>query len=557
MSTAGALITPDAKRSSKPGQEAEFVDFAWRALTLLHLFRLLLGAVLLSVFFLVAEPRLIGSHDPSLAWAAIAAMLGSSCVLLLLTQRRLFGVRLQTYVQFAVDLIALIALMHASGGVSSGFGGLLVVSVGGAALLVPQDRAFFLAAVTALALLLEQMLAQWQGMTGVEQFAPAGILGAVIFVITGVVQLLRRRVVETEALAMQRGVDLQNLVELNEYIIQHLRESIVVVDAGDRIRLINESAVKHLGTNAQAADKPMRSVSPTLTDRLIRWRAMQDETATDRAFASADGSTNVQPHFAPLGANRGEGVVIFLEDVSLIAEKVQQSKLAALGRLSASIAHEIRNPLGALSHAGQLLAESSAMGPDEHRLTDIIRVNSKRVSQIVDSVLALSKRDTTRPEHLRLRAWSEAFADEFVRTQELYEGAIAVSGDAADVEAQMDPTHLHQVLWNLCDNAVKYASVAAGAISVELTPGTQETSGRPYLEIADRGPGVPSDKVEQIFEPFYTGQRGGTGLGLYICRELCERNGATLRYGPRAGGGSVFRIVFADPNRWQLKEESA
>lgn len=557
MSSAEAVITPSAERSSADGHAPEFAEFAWRALTLLHLFRLLLGAVLLSVFLFIAEPRLIGGHDPSLAWAAIVAMLGSSAILLLLTQRRAFGVRLQTYVQFTVDLIALIALMHASGGVSSGFGGLLVVSVGGAALLVPQDRAFFLAALTALALLGEQTLAHWSGMTDAAQFAPAGILGAVIFVITGVVQLLRRRVVETEALAVQRGVDLQNLVELNEYIIQHLRESIVVVDADDRIRLINESALKHLGTSAQAADKTLAHVSPALAEKLTRWRAMQNDAAEDRAFAAADGSTSVQPHFAPLGASRGDGVVIFLEDVSLIAEKVQQTKLAALGRLSASIAHEIRNPLGALSHAGQLLAESSAIGPEEHRLTDIIRVNSKRVSQIVDSVLALSKRDTTRPERMELRAWSESFADEFVRTQELYEGAVAVGGGAEPVEAQMDPTHLHQVLWNLCDNAIKYASLAAGAISVELTTGTQEASGRPYLEIADRGPGVSADKAEQIFEPFYTGQRGGTGLGLYICRELCERNGATLRYSPRPGGGSVFRIVFADPHRWQLKEESA
>ena len=120
----------------------------------------------------------------------------------------------------------------------------------------------------------------------------------------------------------------------------------------------------------------------------------------------------------------------------------------------------------------------------------------------------------------------------------------------------MDPTHLHQILWNLCDNAVKYASAAAGAIAVEISCGVLEPSGRPYLEVADRGPGIKPDKVEQIFEPFYTSQPGGTGLGLYISRELAERNGAALRYQPRPGGGSVFRIVFADPKRWQSSEDS-
>jgi two-component system sensor histidine kinase PilS (NtrC family) len=177
------------------------------------------------------------------------------------------------------------------------------------------------------------------------------------------------------------------------------------------------------------------------------------------------------------------------------------------------------------------------------------------VSQIVDSVLALSRRDTTRPERLQLKAWTMDFADEFIQTQELYEGAISVSREAQEIEVEMDPTHLHQVLWNLCDNAVKYASATAGAIAVEIDCGHLESSRRPYIEVADRGPGIQADQAEQIFEPFFTVQAGGTGLGLYISRELCERNGASLRYQARENGGSLFRIVFADPSRWQLTEE--
>jgi two-component system sensor histidine kinase PilS (NtrC family) len=296
-------------------------------------------------------------------------------------------------------------------------------------------------------------------------------------------------------------------------------------------------------------------VSPELSAQLRGWRSGSNVDRTQMAFNSPDG-TSIQPHFAPLSGGRDGGVVIFLEDTSLIAERVQQAKLAALGRLSASIAHEIRNPLGAMSHAGQLLAESPSMGTDEHRLTDIIRVNSRRVSQIVESVLALSRREAARPERLLLVPWVEDFTREFVQTLELYEGAVALAPSKGDIEVRMDPTHLHQILWNLCDNAVKYASAAAGAIAVEITCGVLETSGRPYLEVADRGPGIMPDKVEQIFEPFYTSQPGGTGLGLYISRELAERNGAALRYHARAGGGSVFRIVFADPKRWHSSEDS-
>lgn len=557
MSAVDALEAERPNPRPRPAAEAASGDFAWRVLILLNLFRLAVGALLLAVFYLVDQPRIIGETDAELAWRALIGILAMGCIELVLLHRRAPNAAFQTYLQFATDVVAVTMLIHASGGISSGLGGVLIVSVGTLGLLLASERAFLLAAVTALALLLEQTYAQFQGITTSAQFAPAGILGAVIFVITAVVQLLRNRMVETEALAEQRGVDLRNLVELNEYIIQHLRESIVVVDNEDHIRLINESAVKHLSGAAleeTAGERRLSDVSPELVEQLRVWRNGAKVDRTQMTFSSPDGTT-VQPHFAPLGGDRHSGVVIFLEDTSLIAERVQQAKLAALGRLSASIAHEIRNPLGAMSHAGQLLAESPSLGRDDQRLTDIIRVNARRVSQIVESVLALSRRSQTKPERLQLSPWIEDFAREFVQTLELYEGALTVVESAPDIEVRMDPTHLHQILWNLCDNAVKYASAAAGAIAVELSCGVLEPSGRPFLEVADRGPGINPDKVEQIFEPFYTGQPGGTGLGLYISRELAERNGATLRYQARPGGGSSFRIVFADPNRWHPSEE--
>jgi two-component system sensor histidine kinase PilS (NtrC family) len=541
-----------AARSTPP---ADAGDFAWRVLILLNLFRLTIGTVLLVMFYLVERPRIVGETDPNLAWGSLLGILGVGCAELVLLRRRFPGARVQTYLQFGADLAAIVLLIHASGGISSSLGGILVVSVGTLALVLESERAFMLAALTTLVLLLEQTLAQLQGMTTIAQFAPVGILGSAIFVITAVVQLLRTRIVETEALAEQRGLDLRNVVELNEYIIQHLRESIVVVDGENRIRLINGSAAKHLGSGTPRTDETLHTVSGRLAEQLAAWRKQVGGERVE-AFSSTDGSTNILPHFAPLGENRDGGVVIFLEDTSLIADRVQQAKLAALGRLSASIAHEIRNPIGAMSHAGQLLAESPGIGDDGQRLTDIIRVNARRVSQIVESVLALSRRKQAQPERLQLLPWLEDFAREFVQTLELYEGAVAVAGSSLDVEVEMDPTHLHQIVWNLCDNAVKYASATAGAIAVELSCGNLETSGRPFLEVADRGPGVEPSNVDEIFEPFFTGQPGGTGLGLYISRELAERNGASLRYHARPGGGSQFRVVFADPSRWHSSEET-
>ncbi|NNC64952.1 MAG: HAMP domain-containing histidine kinase [Gammaproteobacteria bacterium] len=527
-------------------------DFAWRVLWLLNLFRLGLGVVLLLVFFLVIDPHIVGESSPQLALMAMLTMIGFSVANSWLLRERKLSAPAQGYLQLGVDLATIAVLMHASGGVSSGVGGLLIVSVGALALLVERDRAYLVAALAAFSILGEQTFSLLQGSTASSQYAPAGILGAVIFVITVVVQALRNRMLETEAIAEQRGVDLRNLAELNQYIVQHLRESIVVVDANDAIRLMNESAAHQLGTATGRTDRPLRKVSPELANRLEVWRVQGRPIGmTPPKFSSADGSTTITAHFAALGSERSGGTLIFLEDMSLLAERAQKTKLASLGRLSASIAHEIRNPVGAMSHAGQLLAESPEINAAEQRLTDIIRVNAARVSQIVESMLTLSRREKTQPEQIELGAWLEQFRREFEQTLELFEGTVRCTDITPELIVRMDPTHLHQVVWNLCDNAVKYASEAAGAITVDLRCGLLEHSGRGFLEVADRGPGIDPEMLDEVFEPFYTGKDGGTGLGLFICRELCECNGASLSYQQRAGGGSVFRIVFSDSNRWQ------
>ena len=233
-----------------------------------------------------------------------------------------------------------------------------------------------------------------------------------------------------------------------------------------------------------------------------------------------------------------------------MAERVQQSKLAALGRLSASIAHEIRNPVGAMSHAGQLLAESPNLGPDDHRLTDIIRNNSERVSTIINNVLQLSRREATKPTRLSLGDWLDEFLPEFSQTMQVPIEQIGVHEEPDDLEVRFDPSHLHQVVWNLCDNAIKYGEPRDG-IKVEIKLARLNPSYRPYLEVADRGSGIEPSAADRIFEPFFTGRKGGTGLGLFIARELCQLNRAILLYEPRSGGGSVFRIVFSDPQRWE------
>jgi two-component system sensor histidine kinase PilS (NtrC family) len=242
--------------------------------------------------------------------------------------------------------------------------------------------------------------------------------------------------------------------------------------------------------------------------------------------------------------------LIFLEDTSLLEEKVQQSKLAALGRLSASIAHEIRNPVGAMSHAGQLLAESPHLGEEDRRLTEIIRSNAGRVSGIIENVQRLSRREPPQQERLQLGPWVEEFHEEFCETMQWPRARLLVKSNGREVEARVDPNQLRQIIWNLCENAIKHAVGSDQDQAIELQYGRMSGTARPYLEVSDRGGGVAEEHVERIFEPFYTGGRG-TGLGLFLARELSQANGATLLYEPRGGGGSTFRLVFSDPRRWE------
>jgi two-component system, NtrC family, sensor histidine kinase PilS len=520
----------------------------WRVLGVLNLYRVTVPVMLVGLYFLGAA-RGFAVNSAQLFFGATTFYLCFGLASVILVRRRLASARLQITLQAAVDLSVLIVLLHTCGGIAGGLGLLFLVPVGGLGFLLPPRSALFLAAVAALAILADTIWQQLGGVTDISSYANAGLLGIVLFVIAAAAAYAAERMRESENLVRQKDVDLANLAELSQYIVQHLRESLLVVDGADKIRLINESAAEILGDNHAVPGALVGEVSPRLLYSLSTWRHREQSENGPSSFVAADGARVIQPHFAPLGELPGP-TLIFLEDTSLMAERVQQGKLAALGRLSASIAHEIRNPVGAMSHAGQLLAESAALGPDERRLTDIIRNNSERVSTIINNVLQLSRRESTKPSRLALGDWFDDFLAEFCETMQVQESQIGFREETTDLEVRFDPSHLHQVVWNLCDNALKYGE-ARDDINVEVRIGRLNPSTRPFLEVADRGPGIEPTAVDRIFEPFFTGRKGGTGLGLFIARELCQLNRAILLYEPREGDGSIFRIVFSDPQRWE------
>jgi two-component system, NtrC family, sensor histidine kinase PilS len=172
------------------------------------------------------------------------------------------------------------------------------------------------------------------------------------------------------------------------------------------------------------------------------------------------------------------------------------------------------------------------------------------VRQIIENVMSMARRENSRPERLVLAPWLAGFRDEFCATMQIDQARLSISSLLGDVEVQVDPSQLRQIIWNLCENAVKYGAKEPGSDTIELRVGRLASTARPFLEVADRGPGIAVQHRERIFEPFFTGNERGTGLGLFLSRELAQTNGATLLYEPRTSGGSLFRLVFRDPERW-------
>jgi two-component system, NtrC family, sensor histidine kinase PilS len=519
---------------------------------LANLYRLLLPPVLLVLLIVTRPTPTVGASNPKLFVVICLLYWALGAFMAFGGKGRWRSPHTLVLVHTLLDTAAISSLLYCSGGVSSGLGILLVIPVGAMSLLAEGRTTLGVAALATLGLLLQQILAVIAGNADTYDYTLAGLLGAVVFLVALMAWPVSNRLRESEALVRRQELDLANLAQLSQYIVQRLRESILVVDPSGRIRLINESAARMLGDNVAVPGALLGEVAPRLLYLLSTWR--KEDTLIPRSDAgtlvAADGARVIRPHFAPLGNSEPAPVIVFLEDTGDLAAKVQQTKLAALGRLSASIAHEIRNPVGAMSHAAQLLAESPALSAADRRLTEIMQDHSIRVSTIIDNILQLSRREAPRPEKLQIAAWARRFRQEFCDTLQLPAQQLVIDAYSEDVALRIDGSQLHQIVWNLCQNSVTHALAHSGAAPIELRYGRLAGVGRPYLQVADRGPGIAPADAERVFEPFFTRAEHGTGLGLFLARELGQANGATLLYEARDGGGSIFRIVFSDPSRW-------
>ena len=526
----------------------ENIEYTWKPLGFLNIYRLLISTFFVVVVLLDLRFSPLASYSRELFINTASMYLLAAVLLYVLLRIQKPKFSTQVYLHISIDILATVVLMHASGGVSSGLGTLLVIVIAGGSILVTGKRqALFFASLASLAILAEVTYSNMGNLLDNAHYTQTGILGLTLFIASIVAHTFAKRIRETEALVKRRSIDLANMAELTEHIIQRMQTGIVVVDNEEKVRLINESAWYMLNMPSTVRTPALLQISHSLTSSLHSWKQNQEEIIQSIALSSA--FYNVIPRFAHLGQDKTAGTLIYLEDAAATAQQAQQLQLASLGRLTASIAHEIRNPLGAISHAGQLLAESPNIDDHDKRLTQIISDQSRRMNTIIESIMQLGRRDTSKSEVFNLKVFVERFLHNFIAGRPDSEGLILIDIAPEETEIRFDATHLQQILTNLCENGLRHSESYPGFPKVEFRGGASEEGARAFLDVIDHGDGVDEDTIDHIFEPFFTTSNTGSGLGLYISRELSICNQANLEYIPVASGGSCFRISFQDPRR--------
>lgn len=514
-----------------------------RELYFFTLYRLFEAALL--VFFLFGPiSGLIEPIRSDLFASAVALSYLFIAALLFVFGRR-GELRAQAMTGIAADLFFGFLAMHAMPGADTGIALMLMFNIGAAALLLRARYGLGAAALAVAGLISEYVWSMAIDGEGSRSLAEAIMFAIAYVAVATLTSILGREMRAGYDLAERRGAEAARLGEVNELIIRRLRTGVLLVDGDNHVRLANEAAMLLLGDPGEGENltglRNLDVAAPELARRLRRWRERGENDESPMQFAPD--LPEVVPRFTRLLAGSAQ-TLIFLDDTSLLSRQAESMTLATLGRFSASLAHEIRNPLAAINYAVQLLEESDDVPTAERRLLEIIRQQGLRMNGIVENVLGMARRQPAKPEHMELVGFAREFVDEYLASHPLDHDTLRATAEVARLPAVADPRQLHQVLTALVHNALTYGRMPGAPARVSVHVHVDEL-GLPTIDVLDRGPGIPESVASRLFRPFFTTSGHGTGLGLYIARELCRANQASLDYVPVPGGGSCFRIRLA------------
>ena len=517
----------------------------WSPLQLYSLYRLILAGMLVAIGLTGRSFAQLGNFQPLLFDAAALVYLAVALTGVFLAHFRWPSFSDQVYLHTGVDITLLLILVYANGGLHSGLDLLFAMPVILANILRPGQYSLFFSALSVIALLSIQIYLQNKHYIDASELSHTGLLAFFLLVVSWKVGYWLKKASKTAALAKKRGQDIASLSQLNQSILDQLQMGILVVERSGVVRHMNPRAWEMLGQPDDWRSQPLKLLAPELNIHLQHWFKHVCPKVVSYDIKHWQ-TTELNFRLSQLGSRDKGAALIYLEDITEQREKQQGVKMASLGQLTANIAHEIRNPLGAISHAAQLLSESPALDNADARMVQIIQSNSKRMNITIESVLNLSRKKNPNKEKIHLQTWLSEYVYDFSMQSGLDEKQVSLFVEPNDAEVLFDSTHFHQVLWNLCRNAVKYACEDTAKLKLAINCSLRPKTKTMMLNVIDNGRGVEEAYQQRLFEPFFTTSKSqGTGLGLFMARELCLTNNAYLEYIKLPAGGSCFRIIFA------------
>ena len=517
----------------------------WSPLQLYSIYRLILAGIFVVIGLTGHSFAQLGSFQPMLFDAVSLIYLCIALIGVFLAHFRWPNFVDQVYLHTGIDIMLLLMLVYSNGGLHSGIDLLFALPIILANVLKPGQNSLFLSAVSVIGLLSVQVYLQNETNIDSSQLTHAGLLTFFILMVSWLAGDWLEKASKTAALAKKRGQDIASLSQLNQSILDQLQMGILVVERSGVIRHMNPRAWEMLGQPDSWRSQPLKFLAPELNIHLQHWFKHTCPKIVTYDIKHWQ-TTELSFRLSQLGSRSKGASLIYLDDITEQREKQQEVKMASLGQLTANIAHEIRNPLGAISHAAQLLSESPELDKADTRMVQIIQSNSKRMNVTIESVLNLSRKKNPKKEIVHLQTWLGEFIHDFSMQSDLKDTQLSLFVDPIDAEIKFDLTHFHQVLWNLCRNAVKYACDDANDLVLSINCSLRAQTKTMMLNVIDNGVGVSEENRERLFEPFFTtSSTQGTGLGLFMARELCLTNNASLEYIQLSSGGSCFRVIFA------------
>lgn len=520
----------------------------WHSLQLYNGYRVLVALLFLFLQGIFSSERSPLTLSQDLFSTLILAYFVFSIISAIFTWLKKPAIDVSLPTQIIIDIVFIVLLMHAQDASQSSIGLLLIIAIASASLISAGRLALFYAAVASIGILLEHAYRSIFVDSSSGNYTPAVLLSLGCFATAWLAYSLAKRSQQSELLASQRGLDVQNMAQINALITHEMDDGVLVVDNTLAIKHHNIQAEVMLDNSLTPEDsdrqgdwltKTLKQISPELDNLLQTWMHEIEHTldfAVPNILKLNTQSRELRIRFLPISDNRQQGAVIFIEDWTHMQTQAHQVKLAALGRLTANIAHEIRNPLSAISHANQLLQEEDNE-PAVKRMLQIISDNVQRVDLIIKDVLELNRRDRTNQEIIYLENFITDFYAQFCAVEKIPNNCFKLEIKNADTLVSFDRRHLNQILWNLCKNGWRHSKNAEN--SLKLSVSVSAKAQIVHIEISDDGEGISESVRNHLFEPFFTTEKTGTGLGLYIARELADANGAKLQY-KTSSNGTVF-----------------